>query len=158
MVKPIDLLFGETSPTHESVLEKATFGDGSPGPLLGNIARLIQTIGKSMPTTSAYFALPQARLVELNAALDDPLPHDLKRPQLRSFPSLTGLFALLRNIGLAVGESKPKRVLLIDPTMLERWQRLNPTEQYFALLACWLYEATLGCLGERHGQRAHWAK
>jgi hypothetical protein len=58
----------------------------------------------------------------------------------------------LRSTGLAVGELKPKRAVLIDPAMMEQWLVLNPTERYFALLASWFYETSWDCVG----QRSHW--
>ena len=105
-----------------------------------------------MQTSSAYFTLPQRVLGELNNSLVDPLPHALKRPQLRSFPTLMGLFMLLRSTGLAVGETKPRRAVLIDPAMNEQWQSLNPTEQYFALMVSWLHEASADSVGQRSRQ------
>src|SRR6056297_148304 len=79
----------------------------------------------------------------------DPLPHNLKRPQLRSFPTLMGLFMLLRGVGLAVGETKPKRIVLIDPRVHEQWQSLNPIERYFNLTASCLYDTSRDCIGMR---------
>jgi hypothetical protein len=87
--------------------------------------------------------------MELNEAMVEPLPHDLKRPQLRSFPTLMGLFMLLRNCGLAVGETKPKRRVLIDPSMLAQWRSLNTTERFFNLMSCCLYEVSWDCVGSR---------
>lgn len=115
MNTPRELLFSELSQAQQSVIKKTTIDDRSPGPLLTNIALVIDAIGTGLPTSSAYFALPQRVLAELNLSLIEPLPHDLKRPQLRSFPNLMGLFMLLRSAGLAVGETKPKRAVLIDP-------------------------------------------
>jgi len=114
------LLTGKLSPARQSVLKHTTISEKSPGSLLSDINTLIDAIGTGMQTTSAYFALPQRVLGELNNLLVDPLPHDLKRPQLRSFPALMGLFMLLRSAGLAVGETKPKRRILIDPAMNEQ--------------------------------------
>jgi len=146
-----ELLTAKISQAQRSVLEQTTVDNHSPGPLLANINTLIDAIGAGMQTTSAYFALPQRVLKELNDSLVEPLPHQLKRPQLRSFPTLMGLFVLLRGTGLAVGETKPKRVVLIDPAMKEQWQALNPTEQYFALMASWFYESSLDCVGIQSG-------
>lgn len=148
-----DLLTSKLSEAQQAVLKQATIDDRSPGPLLANMTRLIDAIGTGMPTSSAYFALPQRVLAELNQLLIDPLPHDLKRPQLRSFPDLMGLFLLLRSTGLAVGETKPKRAVLIDPAMLEQWRSLNPTERYFTLLASWFYETSWDCAGHHRGSR-----
>lgn len=143
------LLTSKLSKPLQAVLKNATIDDRFPGPLLTNITRLIEAIGTGLPTSSDYFSLPQRVLSELNQSLLDPMPHDLKRPQLRSFPDLMGLFMLLRSTGLAVGETKPKRVVLIDPAMLEQWQSLNSTERYFSLLASWFYEASWDCVGHR---------
>ena len=142
------LLTGKLSPARQSVLKHTTISEKSPGSLLSDINTLIDAIGTGMQTTSAYFALPQRVLGELNNLLVDPLPHDLKRPQLRSFPALMGLFMLLRSAGLAVGETKPKRRILIDPAMNEQWQALNPTEQYFTLMVLWLHETSWDSVGQ----------
>ncbi len=135
------------SAEHIAVLQQTKIDERSPGPLLTNIDTLIDFIGTGLKTTSAYFALPQGFLAELNEAMVDPLPHDLKRPQLRSFPALMGLFMLLRSSRLAVGETKPKRVVLIDPAMREQWQSFNPTERFFNLTASCLYNASWDCVG-----------
>ena len=142
-----ELLTAKLSPARQSVLKHTTIDEKSPGPLLSDINTLITAIGTGMQTTSAYFALPQRVLGELNNSLVDPLPHDLKRPQLRSFPALMGLFMLLRSTGLVVGEIKPKRAIIIDPVLNEQWQSLNPTEQYFALMASWFHETSWACVG-----------
>ncbi|MEZ6076253.1 MAG: hypothetical protein R3C09_05450 [Pirellulaceae bacterium] len=153
MNTPRELLTSKLSSKQQAVLRKMKISDTEPGPLLTNIACLINAIGTGVPTSSAYFALPQRLLAELNLSLIDPMPHDLKRPQLRSFPDLMGLFLLLRSTGLAVGETKPKRAVLIDPAMLEQWRSLNPTERYFTLMTSWLYETSWDCVGQRGGRR-----
>jgi len=132
----------------QSVLQKQIIDNESPGHILKNIERLIEAIGTGMPTTSAYYALPQGKLIELNLSLSQPLTHDLKRPQLRSFPILAGLFSLLRGSGLAVGETKPRRIVKIDPVMFDRFSAMNATERYMNLLSTWFYEAGLECIGE----------
>ena len=149
------LLIADITPARASVLKGQAIDPLQPGPLLTNIARLIEAIGTGVPTTSSIFALPQSLLAELNESMVEPLPHDLKRPQLRSFPTLMGLFLLLRSTGLAIGVVKPKRTVLIDPAMLDQWLVLNPTEQYFTLMASWLYDATWESVGQgsRMGSR-----
>lgn len=144
-----NLFDADFSAEHIAVLRQTKIGERSPGPLLKNIDTLIDFIGTGLKTTSAYFALPQGVLPELNEAMTDPLPHDLKRPQLRSFPTLMGLFMLLRGSGLAVGETKPKRMVSIDPAVLEQWQSFNPTERFFILTSSCLYDASWDCIGVR---------
>lgn len=78
------------SPEHFAVLRQTRMDERSPGPLLTNIETLIDFIGTGIKTTSAYFALPQGVLVELNEAMVEPLPHDLKRPQFAIVPDIDG--------------------------------------------------------------------
>ena len=125
------LFDADFSAEHIAVLQQTKMNEQSPGPLLANIETLIDFIGTGLKTTSAYFALPQGVLAELNEAMVDPLPYDLKRPRLRSFPTLMGLFMLLRSSRLAVGVTKPQRAVLMDPAALEQWQSFNPTERFF---------------------------
>jgi hypothetical protein len=145
---PQDLLTRGPTKQLEELLRRQSIAPGDPGPILTNVQTLIDYIGQGIPTSSKYFALPQGKLDELNGRLDEPLKHQLKRPQLRSFPALMGLFLLLRASGLAVGETKPKRVVLIDPAMLEQWNSLNSTERYMSLLETWLVTASWDIVGE----------
>ena len=147
------LVHGLTDPLKE-VLRKQAIELGDPGPILLDIQTLIDAIGEGVVTTSKYFVLPQGRLDECNEQLREPLIHRLKRPQLRSFPTLMGLFMLLRSIGLAVGETVPRRAVRIDPEMLVQWNSLNATEKYMSLLECWVTTASTEALG---GGRSMWA-
>ena len=110
---------------------------------------LIDAVGTGIPTTSKHFCLPIRCLSDLNERLVTPAIHKLKRPQLKSFPALAGLFLLLRASGLAVGENKPERVVLLDPEMLGKWGTLNPTERYMSLLDTWMTKVNWSILGER---------
>jgi hypothetical protein len=57
---------------------------------------------------------------------------------------------LLRASGLArVHRSGAKARLVLDPAMLEQWDHLNPTEQYFQLLEAWLLFGRAEMVGER---------
>lgn len=138
----------------EEVLRTQEIEPGDPGPILLDIQTLIDAIGEGVATTSKYFALPQGRLDDFNQRLREPLAHRLKRPQLRSFPTLMGLLMLLRSTGLAVGETVPRRVVRIDPEMLVQWNAFNATEKYMNLLECWLTTASLSTVGEGRTRRA----
>ena len=146
---------GLTKEQCEVILTKQSFGPAQPGQLLGNIQTLIEALGSGIETTSKYFALPIRCLSDLNERMETPVAHKMQRPQLKSFPTLAGLFLLLRASGLAVGETKPKRKVLIDPDMREKWNALNPTEQYMSLLDAWLTKVNWSILGEsdRFGRR-----
>ena len=132
----------ELSDKRLAELQQASIDESSPGPLLANIEILIDFIGTGLKTTSDYYVLPLAVLAELNAALVDPLLHEFKRPQLRSFPTLMGLFMLLRGCGLAVGQAKPQRVVMIDPAALEQWRSSMattmtiPVDQTLRMIIC----------------------
>ncbi|MEL6897158.1 MAG: hypothetical protein AAFP90_13720 [Planctomycetota bacterium] len=111
----------ESTDTQKELLPNTTFDAQSPGPLLQNVQALIDAIGDGIQTTSQFYVLPLRVLSDLNDAMVAPLPHNLKRRQLRSFPAVMGLFALLRCSGLAIGVYKPKRMVAIDPSMLDQW-------------------------------------
>lgn len=132
----------------DSILQKQTFEPGQPGPILLNVQAMIEAIGQGIPTTSKYFVLPISCLADLNDRLTTPLAHSLKRPQLKSFPTIAGLFLLLRASGLAVSEAKPRRVVMIDPQTLGSWESLNPTEKYLSLVDVLFNRCNLSILGE----------
>lgn len=133
---------------NDAILQMQSFDPGQPGPILLNIQTLIEAVGQGIPTTSIFFALPIRCLADMNEQLSIPAVHKLKRPQLKSFPALAGLFLLLRASGLAVGKTKPKRAVVIDPIMRELWESLNPTEKYMSLVDVWLTKVNWSILGE----------
>ncbi len=143
-----DLYTNRLTKSQTIILQTQTFDQEKPGPLLRDVQTLISAIGDGILTSSEYFVLPQGRLDEMNRQLSEPLAHRLKRPQMRSFPTLMGLFLLLRASGLAIGETKPKRMVRIDPDMLEQWQSLNAAEQHLNLLNCWFSTANWDSVGE----------
>src|SRR5262249_30927087 len=74
-----------------------------------------------------------------------------QRPQLKSHPYLRGLHLLFRATGLArVEGTGAKTRLVVDAATRERWDALNPTEQYFTLLEAWLRVSKAEMVGE-HG-------
>ncbi|MDI7276147.1 MAG: plasmid pRiA4b ORF-3 family protein [Anaerolineae bacterium] len=94
--------------------------------------------------------LPLSALPEINARLTRPIEHGLRRPQLRSYPHVQGLYLLLRASGLTDVESAGrKQVLRVDERAQQSWQGLNPTEQYGTLLETWLLHGRPEIIGER---------
>ena len=87
---PRDLCTNKLTKSQIEILQTQTIDQGNPGPFLRDVQTLVDAIGDGMLTSSEYFVLPQGRLVELNWQLSEPLVHRLKRPQLRSFPTLMG--------------------------------------------------------------------
>jgi hypothetical protein len=135
--------------TASVLLRQQTFTLDEPGPVLMNVQTMIEMLGQGIPTTSELYHLPIKCLPELNERLTKPLVHKLKRPQLRSFPTIAGLFLLLRASGMVVGETNPRRSVRIDPGMRQLWESLNTAEKYWTLLENVLTECDLSILGER---------
>lgn len=122
-----------------------------PGTLLRDVAVLLDAIGvEGVRTSSGRGNLPSGMLPDLNARLHDPIKHGLQRPLLRDYPNVAGPYILLRLMGLA--RSDRSRVC-VDEDCLDRWQALNPCEQYFALLKTWMFEATGEVLGKGSRER-----
>lgn len=68
----------------------------------------------------------------------------LKRPLLRDYPNLAGLFILLRVMELLQVQGNR---LVPCVSAAQFWRSLNPTEQYFALLEALLFQAQSSVLG-----------
>jgi hypothetical protein len=93
--------------------------------------------------------LPLRVLAPLNQKLSRPVELDLKRPQLKSYPPLNGLFLLIRASGLTILDSRgSKPSLLVDEAALASWAGLNPTEKYFTLLEAWFLRGSPAIVGE----------
>ena len=84
-----------------------------------------------------YFAIKHIK--DLNAILLDPIDVFSTRPAQKTYPNINGIYLLLRTMGmLRFQVSKKEIVMRVNEELLENWQRLNPTEQYFTLLENWL--------------------
>lgn len=120
-------------------------GLAGPGTILRDLPLLTAAIGpEGVATKSHRGNLPAAMLSDLNARLTHPLEIHVQRALLRDYPNIAGLFLLLRAMGLAVADKGRVR---IDPTVQGRWEALNLTEQYFALLEAWLLMVSDDMLG-----------
>jgi len=116
-----------------------------PGTILKDVNSLLEFIGTSgIVTRSRNASLPSEALPELNAKTGHPIDLSLKRPLLRDYPNLAGIFVLLRVMDLL--QMKGNR-LTVCPAALGVWRALNFTEQYFALLEALLFEAQSSVLG-----------
>jgi hypothetical protein len=125
---------------HEKTLRDQAISESEPGPILRDFRVLLDLFGpEGVEAAGKYNLLPLKYIGELDDRLSRPLNLELKRPQLRSHPYLQGLHLLLRASGLGrVEGAGAKSRLVLDPAMLEQWDRLNPTEQYFNLIEAWL--------------------
>jgi hypothetical protein len=115
----------------------------------GALLKYIQ--GHKLTVSKARQQPPLRVLPEMNALLAHPVVARLKRPVLKSYPPLQGLYLLLRASGLAQVSGGSKPVLAVDETVLGAWSALNPTEQYFTLLETWLLHGDPQIVGERSG-------
>jgi len=124
---------------------------GNPGTILKDVNTFLECIGPDgMVTRSRNACVPSERLPELNAKSGHPIELPLKRPLLRDYPNLAGVFILLRVMELV--EMQGNR-LTVQPAALEVWRGLNFTEQYFALLEALLFQAQSSVLGAKVNHR-----
>src|SRR5687767_3626597 len=117
-------------------LRQQKIDQDGPGTILRDFQSLLELIGKEgVRATGKYHLLPLDRLKELDERMSRPYRPSLSRPQLRSFPHLHGLYLLLRSTGLGLIEGSGRKTgrLSLRPQLLEQWQQLNATEQYFNL-------------------------
>ncbi len=123
----------------------------APGSILQDFQTLLDTIGEGDVNVSPTHHLFAAKwLAEFNSKLTHPDQIDLKRPVQKSYPTINGLYLLLRATGLGqIGGRGKKLVLRLQPEVREAWQSLNPTEQYFTLLEAWMVRADEEILGEQ---------
>ncbi|MGJ3253763.1 MAG: IS1096 element passenger TnpR family protein [Elainellaceae cyanobacterium] len=134
-----------------AILEAQSITDTEPGTILKDFQTLLEFIGEDgLQVSNKQNLIPLKSLEDLNARLSDPIQIDLKRPIQKSYPPINGLYLLLRatGIGQIIGRGK-KKFLVLNPTVLESWNQLNPTERYFTLLEAWLIRSHAELLGER---------
>jgi hypothetical protein len=104
---------------------------------------------RKLPASEAYQLPPFKVLPEINARLAHPIELGLKRPRLKSYPHIQGLYLLLRASGLCrIGGTPSRSVLVIDEATYDSWSSLNSTERYFTLLETWLLRGNPVIVGE----------
>lgn len=138
-------------------LEQTEIDETGPGAILRDFEALVRYVGPGVRASGKYHLLPIAGLKELDAQMTRPERLPLKRPQLKSYPAITGLYLLLRATQLAVpkGQGKKTGRLELNPEVHQQWIALNATERYFTLLEVWLEVANWATLGEGHGSSAN---
>ena len=136
-----------------ALLKAQTISATQPGTLLTDFQMLLDFIGtEGMPVSGKHNLIPLKLLSQINEQLSEPHQLDLKRPVQKSFPTINGLYLLLRAIGLGQILRKGKKAFLkIDPHLHELWNSLNSTEQYFTLLEAWWIRASEDILGDNRG-------
>jgi hypothetical protein len=134
----------------EQFLRKQSVTADGPGTVLRDFQMLLDFLRPDgVEAAGKDNLLPIKFIGELDERLVRPLHLKLKRPQIRSHPSLQGLNLLLRATGLSrVEGAGSKAPLILDPQMLAQWDDLNATERYFNLLEAWLRVARPEMVGE----------
>jgi hypothetical protein len=126
-------------------------GDQTPGTILHDFQAMLDIIGKEgLSIAGAKGLFPMDRLADMDARLAMPLKPALKRPQLRSYPNLTGLYMLLRSSGMGLLESHgSRRRLVLNVALSDRWQQLSPADRYWNLLGVWWILSRTTGIGDR---------
>jgi Plasmid pRiA4b ORF-3-like protein len=136
------------------LLQQQEISVTAPGTILADFQHLLDFVGTDgIPVSPAHQLISAiSTLATLNQTLTMPMSIDLKRPQQKSYPLINGLYLLLRCTGIGrITQTGKQHSLMLDPTLLQHWQQLNPTEQYFTLLEAWLIRSHEEVLGERSG-------
>ena len=136
---------------HKETLRTLTVDETGPGTVLHDLTALLTFVcEQDLPVSKTHRLPPLKLLPQINALLSHPIEVRLKRPQLKSFPHIQGLYLLLRATGLGqVAGTASKPVLVIHRDVHTTWLSLNPTEQYFTLLEAWLLRGRPEIVGER---------
>ncbi len=135
-------------------LTRQTFSNTEPGTILNDFQTVLDIIisrgKKGIPVSDKLKHFSQKDLIAIDEALGIPFPQDLKRPVMKSFPHISGIYLLLRASGLAeITRVGKKYYLRLNDQVFESWQQLNPTEKYFSLLEAWFLRSREELLGEQ---------
>ncbi|MEO1671604.1 MAG: plasmid pRiA4b ORF-3 family protein [Cyanobacteria bacterium J06631_2] len=122
-----------------------------PGSILLDFTALLDFIGnEGIEVGGKRHLIPMKSLARLNQQLAEPLQIDLQRPQQKSYPTIHGLYLLLRATGMGkIARQGKKTRLTLNSAVVKQYLTMNPTEQYFNLLEAWLIRANEEMLGER---------
>jgi hypothetical protein len=134
-------------------LRSQSIDDETPGLILKDFQTVLTFLQEKEVMVSGVNQLLQLKfLPDLNQRLSHPTDIHLKRPVQKSYPYIHGLYLLLRMLGITHIIRKGKdQILIVDATLLQTWNQLNPTEQYFTLLEAWLILADESVIGEHGG-------
>lgn len=133
------------------ILQQQQITATTPGTILQDFQMLLEFIGdEGIAVGGKRNLIPMKSLAQINQQLAEPIQTELQRPQQKSYPTINGLYLLLRASALGKVVQQGKKVKLkLNFEMLNSWQQMNPTERYFNLLDIWLIVANEEMLGER---------
>ena len=139
------------SEIHKQTLRESAIEATGPGTIVHDMGVFLEYVRGHELTVSNKGQLPPLRVLpEINARLAHPVQLGLKRPRLKSYPHLQGLYLLLRASGLAtIGGASSKPTLVLNDPVNEAWSALNLTERYFTLLETWLLRGRPEIVGEQ---------
>ncbi|MDM8532382.1 hypothetical protein QUF63_14500 [Anaerolineales bacterium HSG25] len=139
----------ELSAERQALLHRQLITIDEPGTILKDFNLFLTFIGSDgTPVSGKHDLLPNKTLLLLNEQLSTPYDIHFKRPRQSSYPNLNGLYLLARGSGLTrIGDMDGHSHLLLNETVYEQWQTLNPTEQYFILFEAWLFHSPLEIIG-----------
>lgn len=127
------------SPDAERLLRDLEIDEDGPGTILKDFRMLLDFVRKGDVSVTRAQQLPLAPLTLLNSRMNHPLKLGLKRAVQKSFPHLNGLYLLLRASGLTTVVAEGRKLhLRVHPDVVDSFDGLNDTEQYFTLLESWL--------------------
>ncbi len=134
------------------LLEIRDFDHRAPGTVLQDVETLLGLVGdEGMPVTAGH-VFSMRCLETINRTLTQPIELHLKRAMQKSYPTINGLYLLLRSTGLGLIDAELKKPRLkLDASILESWRSLNAAERYFALLKAWWGRASEEAIGEHRG-------
>ncbi|WP_163373033.1 plasmid pRiA4b ORF-3 family protein [Endozoicomonas acroporae] len=144
------------SPENLKIVQEQTFSDVQPCSLLQDFNRFLNRVmAQPVPLSKGKRQPIQKWAALFNDELTEPDRTTLKRPLTIHYPSVLGLYLLVRAAGLGriIMAGTRKFQLVINDTMMAQWQQLSATEQYFSLLDAWLTMGHASIIGEDLGSR-----
>jgi Plasmid pRiA4b ORF-3-like protein len=139
------------------LLRSQSITDKSPGSILSDFQAILNFVQEQEIAVSGVHQLLQLKyLPDLNQRLSSPMDIRLQRAAHKSYSYIHGLYLLLRALGIVqIMPQGKNQVLTIDQNILQAWNQLNFTEQYFTLLETWLLVADEAVIGEHSGALNH---
>ncbi|MBX7221651.1 MAG: plasmid pRiA4b ORF-3 family protein [Blastocatellia bacterium] len=139
--------------SYETILTNQTIDESGPGTIVRDFETCLTFIAETRFEVSKTNQLwPMTVLPDLNARMVHPITVNLKRPQHKSYPTLLGLYLLLRATRTVRVEMTGKAsILRLNEPMCQVWNDLNPTEKWFSLFETWYLWANPEVIGERGG-------
>ncbi len=122
------------------ILKEAVISENTPGTILNDFDFLLDYIkSNKIEATKSRSHFSMKHLKPINERLAAPLKIGLNRPQQKAFPNISGLYLLLRTMGIVkLHPSHQKEIFQLNEPIFQSWNELNNTERYFTLLESWL--------------------